>query len=889
MKTPHLTPKRHHSSHNPILTRVIHRAISFFFPVAALCTLCTLRGIYPFGQESFLTADCWYQYVDFFTWYRSVLHGEGSFAYTAALSLGANAWGIFSYYLSSPFNLLILLFDNEHVVLGIFVICAVKLGLIQTSASYYLERRFGISFSGSFVLALCFTLCGWVVTSLHNLLWLDMCYLAPIAMLFCWKFLSSGRINGIAIAVGTNIMMCWYTGYMTCIFLCLYVLFEAYCMHADDPNIQLSFFFRRAGLFAVAMIVAVGLSAWSFFPTIMAMAGNSAPFLIDPRLIVSPKRLMGGFFTGTYEFENTPQLFSSSLALLLVGCFVFCKNIPLKKRVAFLVFFFILLASVDLTTLYYVWCGFRAPNGFYCRIASFISLALVWAAGYAWRSIEDGAISVHAAAKSTAVLLVLVLALLVRNGFNSYTAALIAFVILGIDSSILFLCTAKDAYHRLPLSFIFICLCTVELIYNAWYDWPQIYANHPQEADNAYVAQAREELSVINDSDQDVFRIEKTFTRAYNVACNEGLAHGYLQLSSYCSAHNEDAVQFLCALGYSNPGEVSVRYSSPIATSDSFLGIRYVIENGSDYDPLLYEVVPMENGDHRILRNPYALAFGFFASRDVVGFSYDYRAENPFELQNRIFSAVLGEKTELYTPITAISARQASGALSWQVDAPAGEVAYCYIRGGIKRGFGAYMSIDGSNPFYENSRFSHSIRLLGEGNHEVVLGSSYDTAANKSQEASLSWFDGMECLFYSLNQDSFIDVMSRIGQHQARFISFSDGAIEASIEAPSDGYMLLTIPNEHGWSVQVNGESVVPEDAFDGACMAIPIKAGTNSVSMSFSVPGMHAGVLVTLLSAALLLAINRAMRKASEKTIRVASSPSNCVDDNETRLHRHG
>ena len=45
----------------------------FLTPIVMLCVTAAWSGVYPFGAESFLNADLKYQYIYFFTWYRSLL------------------------------------------------------------------------------------------------------------------------------------------------------------------------------------------------------------------------------------------------------------------------------------------------------------------------------------------------------------------------------------------------------------------------------------------------------------------------------------------------------------------------------------------------------------------------------------------------------------------------------------------------------------------------------------------------------------------------------------------------------------------------------------------------------------------------------------------------
>ena len=56
----------------------------FVVPIAMLCVVAAVCGVYPFGGQSFLTEDLKYQYVDFFAWFRRVLMGRESVFYSVA-------------------------------------------------------------------------------------------------------------------------------------------------------------------------------------------------------------------------------------------------------------------------------------------------------------------------------------------------------------------------------------------------------------------------------------------------------------------------------------------------------------------------------------------------------------------------------------------------------------------------------------------------------------------------------------------------------------------------------------------------------------------------------------------------------------------------------------
>ena len=106
------------------LTRLLVYVANFAFAIGVLIVSCAWSGIYPFGDRSFLTEDLMFQYVDFFTWFQNVLLGEGSLFYSTSQALGNNTWGLYSYYLGSPLNFLIVFFEQDAITEFVFFVTA---------------------------------------------------------------------------------------------------------------------------------------------------------------------------------------------------------------------------------------------------------------------------------------------------------------------------------------------------------------------------------------------------------------------------------------------------------------------------------------------------------------------------------------------------------------------------------------------------------------------------------------------------------------------------------------------------------------------------------------------------------------------------------------------
>ena len=68
------------------------------------------------------------------------------------------------------------------------------------------------------------------------------------------------------------------------------------------------------------------------------------------------------------------------------------------------------------------------------------------------------------------------------------------------------------------------------------------------------------------------------------------------------------------------------------------------------------------------------------------------------------------------------------------------------------------------------------------------------------------------------------------------------------VTAKEDGYMILSIPYDPGFRILVDGRKTEAA-LFEDMMIAVPLKAGTHSISLRFYPQGMTAGILITLFS----------------------------------------
>ena len=785
---------------NNTLKNVAFYAACFAFSVALFVALAAVGHVYPFGDNSFLTDDLKYQYIDFFAWFRRVLLGEANLRYSFSQGLGMNTWGLYSYYLASPFNLLCVLFPADKLTLFVFAISALKLGCIHISSAWYVQKRFGLYKPAAFLLSLSFTFCSWTISDLRNPLWIDCLILLPVCAYGCYELIRKQRMARLVIATALNVMFCWYTAYISILFLCIFVLVE-FVDYIAEQGFSWNLMLDRALRFAGAIVLGLLLSAWTFLPAILAMSKGGPVLALGPLLKTSLKSLIRGFLPGMWvNDDSTPQFYCGVIMMLLAVGLLFNRTVSIKTRIATLVVTIILVASSVLSPLEYIWCGMRVPNGFYSRTAFLLSFFALWAAGYALQALKDHP-KLRRASRPAVIL---------------------------------------------PL----LALTAIELFANAHSMWNQLYVGYYENNNSVYVATATSTVKAIQDDDPTPFyRIDRTTTRADSAALNEGLALGYDQLSSYSSANNPQAIALLNSLGYSSVGEFSTRYAEPILAVDALLGVKYTIVEQA---PARYVAIS-EPGDtaSAVYENPYALNLGIAASKDIQNCTLE--GENPFEMQNDLYCKILGHNVELYTEINATKTADSQDAKQWSVTVPAGSIGYLYINKDANAGsyWPVALTIDQRTINNEAWRFDNNIRQIADASD----GPSSHTVSLEVAEGYSDIPQSNEPIFYALNLEVYEQIIDELKTSEFVPAVFEDGMVEGEYTAENDCNLLLSVPYDDGWSVTINGAAAELTPAADKGMSCLRVQKGTNEIAMTYKTPGAFAGLAVSLATVAALFA----------------------------------
>ena len=167
------------------LRKISYYVAAFLIPAFIQIFVFACMGFYPFGDKSILVWDMNWQYVSFFSWLTRTIRKTtaDSIFYSFSMSYGSSTLGLLGYYLLSPFNVILLLFDTVDLPLGLWIVTILKLSCCGLTMYLFLARSFEQNRKDFLLFSTSYAVMGYNVVQMQNIMWIDAVILLPLVAL----------------------------------------------------------------------------------------------------------------------------------------------------------------------------------------------------------------------------------------------------------------------------------------------------------------------------------------------------------------------------------------------------------------------------------------------------------------------------------------------------------------------------------------------------------------------------------------------------------------------------------------------------------------------------------------------------------------------------------
>ena len=840
----------------PVSKKIRFYLLAFFIPFFILLICSILFEVEPFGDYSFVIVDGLHQYMPFFSTYQEKLQQGGSLFYSWNAGLGINFMALWAYYLSSPLNLIIVLFPQKYLNGVVSMLIITKMALASLTMAIYLKNAMW-RYRGFYkvtqkdwqilIFSMAYGLSSYMIGYGWNVMWLETVIFLPLIILGLEKLIEKKDGRLYCFMLFLSLYCNFYMTFMTCLFLVLY-----FCLY--DHKSFLSFI-KRGCSFAGYSILAAAMGSIVLVPTYCSLMKTLSAKMEfpEPEFYVSFFDIIHSHNIGAKVITNAQgdggtNLYCGILTILLIPLYLMNRKIKWSIRLKQVGVLLLFLVSFNLNWLNYIWHGFHdqygIPNRFaYLYIFVCICMAyqvLLWIKNYR---------PIQILFSFLFIISVMVLSILFADEQYPWYQYMISGGIAFVYTSILILYVGwrlKKQY----VSYLIGSVMVAELGFHAIFG----YSCTGQVSISKFFSttQAIQDTKEVMELDTDWYRSELSKAKMLDEVTWNRLSG----VSLFGSTAIGNVASTMGKLGFfSAVNEYLYRGATPV--TNSILGVRYLVSRQGDRAQSgFYYYKSVGNID--LYKNYEALPLGYMVSEQVQ--QVDYQVTNPFFVQNNLISSMMGEELPVFHEVTTISepqlnqcqsTSQGSNYVSYEVMTTQDDNIvytivpdknmdlYVFLTGNqIER-----MLIQYDNSVLYNEKLNSQIVHVGEvkAGNPVTISLRMKTSPNTGQ---------VRIMAAAFDEDAFEEYYRQMADEGYKVTEYTDGYVEGTITAKEDGIFFTSIPYDQGWTVTVDGQEVDKEEMMPiaNAFLGIFLEKGEHEIVLSYVPEGYTVGKMLTII-----------------------------------------
>lgn len=829
---------------------------AFLVPVVIMIIIFIQRGIFPFGDQSFLRTDMYHQYAPFFSEFREKLQNGGSLFYSWDIGMGVNFAALYAYYLASPLNWLLILCPKKYVIEFMTYMIVFKTGLSGLSFAWYLKKKcrtdsIGVGFFGIF-----YALSGYMAAYSWNIMWLDCIILFPLIVWGLERLVKKGDGILYCVTLGLSILSNYYISIMICIFMVMYFVALLILEKSDAVEEWVTCAFR----FAIYSLLAGALAAFVLLPEVAILQTTASGYASFPKTISSYFSIFDmiarhmPFVETETGLDHWPNLYCGVAVYIFFLLYLSCKRsrISIREKSVYCGMLLIFFASFSVNALNFIWHGFHYPNSLPARQSFIYIFLMLYVCFRAFMNLKYIPLKHVALAFWGSVCFVILAEKLVEQEHFHFAVYYVSIILLAMYTGIIYMYRKGKGGQAV---FLALALISVEAAVNTTITSVSITSR------DAYV-QDNEEVQILMDSIQpadEFYRVEKKTRKTKN----DGAWMNFPSVSLFSSTANADLTTFFKNMGCEgSTNAYSITGSTPLV--DSLFSVKYALYSEEMPNTELTEYM-RESGGTYLYENRYTLPLGFMVSTDLEE-NWQYDVGNPAEVQNDLCQVMENENVLIWT-----ESETFGGNLTFTPDMT-GEY-YVYVTN--KKVKKVEAKLPGGSKTFNNTDRGYFLELgrLFSGT-KITL-----TTDTEGQQLNAE--------VYRFDEQAMIALYGKLNKNPLQLTSWMDTKLSGTVHADENGVLFLSVPYDKGWKILVDGAEVEAEKIFD-AFTGIRLSSGEHEIAMTYFPCGLKPGLIISMAAVFLLFIIyfgkklwkkrkEAEFEKMLEKSLETVSEPE-CI-----------
>lgn len=842
-------------------------------------------------------------------WYNGIVNSlrDGNFsAWDFRNGFGMNTMG---HHLTEPFLIPIyilgVIFGPEHITWYMVWMEIFRIFVAVTLCYWYLSE-FDFSERSKLIASVIYAFNSYMmVWGQHYALGSSVVYF-PAILIFAERVVKKRKFSiALCLICCITMMSSFYQGYMCMFGGGAYVCIRILMLEKETIKERAKAFWLAAG----TMVLGVLMSAWRFFPSAAAQVGSSERMaakqtLAERLLYLKPwsaginKSIIYRLFSsciqgngnetyvGQRNFYEDPELFFSTLFIILLFQYLVCiRKQKVSRRSKFMQYLCVVLctSSVVITNVTTLFNGLYGP--FFRHTFVLMPVFAVMVCLVLDRILVEKELSIPALAAAVLLMTAVYMKayrILPEQQFKD-NAMILWLTGLGMAALLWMYCREKlmdpkTCYTLLVLAVTVNIVSDSYLCYNYRVALPK---NHPEYYTETYHSDVDAALDWIEANDDTFYRVEKDYFTA--ASCFDSLAQDYRGISAYNSNQNADIKEFVAQVWPQINHERDVNHIQFMnalwdSTFAALTDVKYILSKSDDISVDGYEQIHQE-GEIYIYQNARTQSLGKFFTQTITQEQYEKVKDSVNTralLTDTLIVETEDEKTLTNSEIKAYEKQEISDILtgdireSYETDVPKDSIAQPFT---VELDLDKSKRSDYQSAILEfqmlaEKRTVVKIQINDAYEHEYVH--NWETARSVHIELP----EDAEKVTLTVEKPTGsikIDQIQIYGTKEKP--EFSDKAeilvnapqkdsyLTGKISASEDGYVMLAVPNENGWSVKLNGEKQELSNG-DYGFICFPVEKGEYDLEVIFTAPLLYLGVIVSVVSTLIFVIIVIVIKK---------------------------
>ncbi len=834
-----------------------------------------------------VTNDCYEQYVPFFNAYYDIIHNKGSMFYSLTGSMGYDFWAVFSYYLVSPLNLIMLLFDKADIIYVVNALIILKVAICGGTFSVFIKNRFPKAKCSRVVLfSVIYALNGFVAGYMWNIMWMDGIMLFPLVIMGLDILMreENSKWYWYTLFLALLIINSYFIGYISCIFIFLY--FFTY----DFKNFK--DFIRKFLTIGLSSLLAIGISAVILFPSLGGLQDTSISSESLPAMefygnyVDSFKNIMVAVNPVGIDFNsNRANLFMTTFVLLMGITYFTTGSVKPSHKIRNGILLAIMLFSLNFKPLNFIWHGMHEQTGIPNRFSFLIIFMLIT---MAFEVCHKRKKQVKKSSMAAAMVLLLAgYAAMAYFNNDLIIPAVITGVILILYFVIMAFAAGKAKFVLIQVfaygEIVVMLLAGIFTVssrpmgdYGKYInDFNTINASkepgfYREKIDEVYTVQEDRmnyDINIdVNNLSFDTITSDCRFLKnlGHLSIVNEATVYGINSMSLFNTFNNYALTELYCKTGATG-GINNVMYFGENAFMDMLLGVKYYYTRYYDVNSSAYEF-DREVGGVKVYDNRYALSTGYAIPESFAAYTYG-NGSNPFTNMNDMSKALGGGKIYDLNSTRLLSDNlESDGTRTYGITADNEEMLIYVQSADIRK---IDITVNGKNVYTGNRTMS----VIDIGN------------VSKSDEINViltytpDHGNDITSLLYSASVDNeaIAGLYDELSKEMFVTTGYNNDRIKGSIELNEAGNVLFTIPNAKaesyiqkllpenvakkyeelfpagGWKIKADGQ-IIDAETWNDVFIMLKLDAGRHDIEMVYVTPGFYDGALISIISAIIFI-----------------------------------